>query len=253
MPNAWDPWCGNLQDRARWHGHGVLRGETEKKPDGSTVSTIKDTKTDGSVTETKEITAGDNSAVLTATVKTDASGNKSGNAIIRTGVSNTQNTINISEDMLRNVAEYDVLNRVVVEITDTTVNSAIMNDNQKTVVNVNIPSVEGVEIEKVVLTKDSIQTAKDTGKGLTINIINASKDNTGNYNVTIPVKQLAKIDASVEEINVTVSADPVTDVVDTAKKNAITKIVDQNNGKKKKTCVISLAENKNVTTMIFIA
>jgi hypothetical protein len=106
--------------------------------------------------------------------------------------------------------------------------------------------VEGVEVEKVVLTKESIAVAKETGKGLKVNVITSDTDSSDNYTVTIPAKQLAKIDSSVEEINVTIRAEQVKNVADTEKKDSITKLVNKTKGKEEKTCVVSVASNDNV-------
>ncbi len=220
---------------------------TETKSDGTTIETVTETKTDGSTISTKEIKTEDESASLVTVVETASDGKVTINSVIRTGVSDTSDTVTIAEELLKDVASDERLDSIVVEITDTTVNSATK-ESKKTVVNVNIPSVEGVAVEKVVLTKDSIEAAKNIGKGLVVNIINgcAKEGTINNYKVTIPAKQLAKIDSAIQEINVEIVAEPVTNVSDASKKNAITKIVNKNKGKGKKTCVVSLATNKEV-------
>lgn len=164
-------------------------------------------------------------------------------SVIRTGSADETGTINISEALLKDAAKNNENGSVVIEITDTTINSVAAN-GKRTTVTVNIPSIEGVEIGKVVLTKESIQAVKSAKKELAVNVVNHGSGD--NYIVTIPVKQIAKIDPSVEEVNINVVAEPVADVADNSKKAAITKIISQNSGKEEKTHVVSLASNENV-------
>ena len=148
---------------------------------------------------------------------------------------------------MKAVAEDSRINSVVVEITDTTVNSSEKR-NKNTVVNVEIPEVEGVNVEKVVLTRDSITAAKDSGKGRKVNVTNgATGSRAEGYVVTIPAKQLAKISENVEEINITIAVEKVADVANTSKKDNITDLVTKSKGKKAKTCVVEVAENAEVT------
>jgi len=218
---------------------------TETKPDGTVISTIKDVKTDGSIIETKEIVSADNSATLETIIETNVSGNSTINSVIKTGVSDSSDTVSISESLLNEVAADDRIRSVVIAITDVTVKSATAAERKQTVVTVEIPVIEGVSVEKVVLTKDSIDTAKETGKSLRVNVVNTTKDSVvDTYSVVIPAKQLAKIDSSVEEINVTINAERVTNVVKNSVKNAVTKVLNKNKGKEDKTCVVSVASNE---------
>ncbi len=221
---------------------------TETKLDGTVIVVIKDKNTDGSSTETKEITTGDNNVTLKTIVETNASGSRNVNAIIYTGISNTDNTVEIQEELLNNIAEESELKTVIIEITDTTVKTAVAS-NKNVTININIPSVEGVGIEKIILNKDSIYTAKEIGKGLIVKIIDSdTKEIANNYKVKIPAKQLEKIDSSVEEINIMIKTENAVNITNNTIKNAVDKILMKNRGKKKKTCVISLASNENINT-----
>lgn len=194
------------------------------------------------MTEVREVKEKDDSTVLTVTAETDAEGKTAANAVIRTGNTKETGMVEIGAGLMEDVAVSGKLSSVIIEITDMTVNSAVSNSKQTTV-NVSIPSVEGVEVEKVVLTKESIAAAQKANRNLTVNVITGDTVSKDSYTVTIPAKQLAKISSDVEEINVTVSAENVVNVADNAKKNTITNIVTKNEGKKKKTCVVSVAES----------
>lgn len=185
-------------------------------------------------------------------VQTAANGKINASSVIRTGITDSSNVVDIQKNLLETAAKDSRIDKVVIEITDTTVNSATPANNTM-VVNVNIPSVQGIEVEKVVLTEDSIAAAKETGKALTVNIVNSITGTGDTYTITIPVKQLAKIKTNVTEIDVTITSERVTKVADTSKKNNITKVVNNSNGKKAKTCVISIAENAKVTAGMKIA
>lgn len=221
---------------------------TETKPDGAKVETVTETKLDGSSTETKEITTRDNSVTLKTIVEINASGSRNVNAIIYTGISNIDNTVEIQEELLNDIAEESEIKNVIIEITDTTVKTAVAS-NKNITININIPSVEGVGVEKIVFNKDSIYTAKEIGKGLIVKIIDSdTQEIENNYKVKIPAKQLEKIDSSVEEINIMIKTENAANITNNTIKNAVDKILMKNKGKKKKTCVISLASNENINT-----
>ena len=226
-------------------GSTVKETVTETQTDGTVSSAVTETKADGSRTEKKEVrTADDTTLIVEAETKPD--GTYTANSVIRTGASGKSGAVEIAESLLRAAAEDDRIDSVVVEITETTVNSS-EKKNKNTVVNVEIPSVEGVSIEKVVLTKDSIAAAKDSGKGLKVNVTNGTTGSRADgYVVTIPAKQLAKISDRVEELNITVAVEKVANVADTSKKDDITKLVTKSKGKKAKTCVVEVAENADV-------
>lgn len=227
---------------------------TETQTNGTVTTTVTEKKKDGAVTETKEVKSADNSATLVTKVQTATDGKIDVSSVIRTGITDSSNAVDIQKNLLETAAADSRIDKVVIEITDTTVNSATSANNTM-VVNVKIPSVQNIEVEKVVLTRDSIAAAKETGKALTVNIMNGSTGSGAEdtYTVTIPVKQLAKIKTNITEINVTITSERVTKVADTSKKNGITKIVNNNKGNKAKTCVISIAENAKVTAGMKIA
>lgn len=221
---------------------------TETKLDGVKIETITETKLDGSSTETKEITTRDNSVTLKTIVEINASGSRNVNAIIYTGISNIDNTVEIQEELLNDIAEESEIKNVIIEITDTTVKTAVAS-NKNITININIPSVEGVGVEKIVFNKDSIYTAKEIGKGLIVKIIDSdTQEIENNYKVKIPAKQLEKIDSSVEEINIMIKTENAANITNNTMKNAVDKILMKNKGKKRKTCVISLASNENINT-----
>lgn len=219
---------------------------TEKQPDGTIKKNTKKSRPDGTVKESSTEKRPDGTEMRT-TAETDAAGKTTVSSVIRTGVSDKDGIVEIASDLLMDAAEKGN-RKVVVEVTELTVQSGAA-DKKNTVAAVSIPYAENVEIEKVVLTKGSILAAKETGRTLVVKVNVNDKDNvsTDAYSVTIPAKQLAKIDSYVKEINVKVSAEPVRKVADISKKNAVAKIVKENNGNQKKTCVVNIAANKNVS------
>ncbi len=214
---------------------------TETQTDGTVSSTVTETKPDGSKTEKKEVKTSDDTTLLVE-AETKADGTSTAKSVIKTGTTGQSGTVEIAESLLQAVAEDDRMDRVAVQITDTTVNSAVTG-SKNTVVSVNIPSVEGVDVD-VVLNKDSITAAKSSGKGLKVNVANGG---TEGYVVTIPAKQLAKISGNVEELNITIAVEKAADVSDASKKDTITNLVTKSKGKTAKTCVVGIAENANVT------
>ncbi len=214
---------------------------TETQTDGTVSSTVTETKPDGSKTEKKEVKMADDTTLLVE-AETKADGTSTAKSVIKTGTTGQSGTVEIAESLLQAVAEDDRMDRVAVQITDTTVNSAVTG-SKNTVVSVNIPSVEGVDVD-VVLNKDSITAAKSSGKGLKVNVANGG---TEGYVVTIPAKQLAKISGNVEELNITIAVEKAADVSDASKKDTITNLVTKSKGKTAKTCVVGIAENTNVT------
>lgn len=215
---------------------------TETRKDGTVISKVTETKTDGSIEETKEITVADESAVFLSTVTKDAKNQVNANAVIKTGKT-SKDTIRIPELFLKEVAEDTRIGNVVVEVTEVTINS-VPSSNKKTEVMVSIPAVDGAEIEKVVLTKDSIKAAKKIGKGLTVTIISNDMILAGDYTVSIPAKQLNKL-SDTKEVNVTIDTNTVKSIEDSVQKNIITKAVTSSKAKKKKVCVVSIAANEN--------
>ena len=215
---------------------------TETRKDGTVISKVTQTKTDGSIEETKEITVADESAVFLSTVTKDAKNQVNANAVIKTGKT-LKDTVTIPKLFLKEVAEDTRIGNVVVEVTEVTINSVPLS-NKKTEVTVSIPAVDGAEIEKVVLIKDSIKAVKKIGKELTVTIISNDMILAGNYTVSIPVKQLNKL-SDAKEVNITIDTNTVKNIEDSVQRNDITKAVTSSQAKKKKICVISVAVNEN--------
>ena len=55
------------------------------------------------------------------------------NAIIYTGISNIDNTVEIQEELLNDIAEESEIKNVIIEITDTTVKTAVASNKNITI------------------------------------------------------------------------------------------------------------------------
>lgn len=217
----------------------VVKTITEEKPTGSTIKTVVEQKTDGSCVEKKEVTVKDKSASLNTVVEIAADGKVSANAVIRTGIVPSNGKVEISTELLEPIADDENLTNFTIEITSATIDSADVS-GKNTKVTITIPKMDSASanVDNIVLSKDSVQSAKSTGKGLTVTI---SSGEDYNYNVTIPVKQLVKISNSIENFDLTVNTSKVSDV---SKKKLVTAIT-KGKANKNKTCVVSLAANNN--------
>lgn len=226
--------------------------ETSKitETDGTIKETVKETKPDGSSTETKELKAADNSASLITTTTTAADGTSSTSTTLSTGNA-SKNGVEIPEALLKNAAANEKTSDITLEITKTTLTSS--QEDGKISVQVSIPSVDDVTVTDIVLAEDSIAAAKASGKALSITIANGCAENGAeNYSITIPAKQLKKI-AETTKLNIGVTAQAADDTKDSSKKNDITKIISKNKADTKKTCVVSITENENVTAGIKVS
>jgi len=231
----------------------IVETTTQTTENGNNVTTITETKTDGSITETKKVITDNNDAVLTITKETTQQGTNT-NAVISTG---KQGNITIPEKLLNAISEDKNINGYVVEITPPTI-AAAQKRIKNTIVTVNLSSTDNVRAEDIVLTQDSIQTAKETGKGLKIIVTTKNDDTTStiessepginnNYTVTIPAKQLSKINNSVETVSITISVNSQKDKVNHFDTSTELKTALTNSGSKaNKTCVISTAKNKTL-------
>lgn len=210
----------------------VKKTVVETKTDGSKKETITETKIDGSVTETKKITTADKSATLQTVTQTNAAGNANTNAVIRTGVAK-EGTIAITKDLFEEAVQSGNMESLVIEISGQTITSTTPK-KVNTVITVTVPEAEKASIDKLVLTKDGMAAAKASQKGLKVSLNNTT--------VTIPVKQLAKADASLEEFDISVEVEKASEA--TVQKQAIVSVLTKSKGSKEKACIISFAENK---------
>lgn len=126
---------------------------------------------------------------------------------------------------------------IQVEIQEKAIESAVEGKKNITIT-VDVSSGENAEIEKVVLKKDSIDAAKNTGKGLVIKIVRGSDGSSENYQVTIPVKQLKKITG---DCDIAVHMEKASEMADSDLKDSISKTLAKSKTEEDKICVVSTA------------
>ena len=100
-----------------------------------------------------------------------------------------------------------------------------------------VPDVEGVSVRKVIVTKESIVSAKESSKKLVVKIQN--EDPSKSYTVTIPQDQLKKMD---QEINVSVKTDKVSGMGSSNRKK-VNKILSSNKVGEDNSYTVAIASN----------
>ena len=223
----------------------IVETTTQTATNGNSVITVTETKPDGSTAETKTITAEDSDTVLTITKENNQQGTNT-SAVISTG---EQGNVIVPAKLLETVAEDESVKGYVIEISSPTI-TAGQKLIKNTVVTINLPSTDGISAEDIILTQDSIQTAKETGKGLKIVVTTENgSTNAGNsnYTVTIPSKQLSKIDNSIDTVSIAMSINTQNDKINNPGTSAGLKTALTNSrSKAEKTCVISTAKNETL-------
>ncbi len=185
----------------------VVETKVETAENGNVITTVTETKPNGDITETKTVSASNDDTVLTI-VKQTKNGQKKANAVISAGA---KGTVVITENLLDTLSKDKDVSKYTLEIASDTVNAA-PKKTKNTIITVDVPFVDNANMDKIVCTKDGLQTAKATGKGLKI-IVNMTKadgstdsstidteTSRSSYVATIPAKQLQKIDNSVETL-----------------------------------------------------
>lgn len=194
------------------------------------------------------MTTEDDDTILTITKETNQQGTEK-KAVISTG---TQGTVIISDHLLEALIGEEAIEEYRIEITAPTIEAA-QKLRKNTVVTIAIPAASDLSADDIFLTQDSIQAAKEIGKGLKIIIITEKSshntevvetENSKNYTVTIPAKQLSKIDSSIQTISIVMSIENQQDkTTNPDTKNGLKTALADSGSTIKKTCVISTAEN----------
>ncbi len=106
----------------------------------------------------------------------------------------------------------------------------------KILVKIEVPSVDGVGIGKVEVTKESIDVARESGKKLVVKVQGETPQDS--YTVTIPQSELKKMDSN---INVLVKTGKVSGMGSSSKK--INKILSSNKAGEDNSYTMSIASN----------
>ncbi len=209
------------------------------------IQNIKETVTenvDGLVKTTEKLSSSLVNAVMITnkTSKMDGAIVES-DSVIYTGISDINSNysakVKIPESFMLNAKKADV-DIVDIYIEKPTVDAVKTNQGRKMVVKIAVPSVEGVSVGKVVITKESISGASGGARKLVVKVENAKPSES--YTVTIPQSELAKMSG---DIDITVNTKKVYDASGSIKKN-VEKILAANNVIIDNSYIVSIAGNK---------
>jgi len=211
-------------------------------PEGT--QTVKETvkeNLDGIIKTTEKLSSSTVNAIIiiNTTSKTDGSIINS-DAAIHTGTSDIYSKdsakIQIPESFMLD-AKKAAVSKISLYVEKPSVDEVKAKGEDKLVINIAVPDVEGVSIGKAVITKESIDTAKTSERKLVVKI--ESKRLSDSYTVTIPKSELAKMNS---DIDITIKNCPV---LDTEKdiRQSIIKILSANNIGTDNAYVVSIADN----------
>lgn len=211
-------------------------------PDG--VENIKETVTekfDGLTVKTETFTNSETASVLVTTVKSDADGKVvDANAVVYTGLSDRNSNYSsktaIPESYMQNVKAAGI-NNIDIYVEKPTVDAVKNNLGRKMVIKISIPKVEGVSVKNVIVTKESIDSAKEGIRKLVVKIESDTPSDC--YTITIPQSELKKMDS---KINVAVKTGNVSSM-DSSNSKKVNKILTSNKLDKDNSYVVTIASN----------
>ncbi len=211
-------------------------------PDG--VENIKETVTekfDGLTVKTETFTNSETASVLVTTVKSDADGKVvDANAVVYTGLSDRNSNYSsktaIPESYMQNVKAAGI-NNIDIYVEKPTVDAVKNNLGRKMVIKISIPKTEGVSVKNVIVTKESIDSAKEGIRKLVVKIESDTPSDC--YTITIPQSELKKMDS---KINVAVKTGKVSSM-DSSNSKKVNKILTSNKLDKDNSYVVTIASN----------
>ena len=211
-------------------------------PDG--VENTKETVTekfDGLTVKTETFTNSETASVLVTTVKSDAAGKViDASAVVYTGLSDRNSNYSsktaIPESYMQNVKEAGIDN-IDIYVEKPTVDAVKNNLGRKMVIKISVPNVEGVSVKNVIVTKESIDSAKEGIRKLVVKI--ESDKPSDCYTITIPQSELKKMDS---KINVAVKTGKVSSM-DSSNSKKVNKILTSNKLGKDNSYVVTIASN----------
>lgn len=211
-------------------------------PDG--VENTKETVTenfDGLTVKTETFTNSETASVLVTTVKSDAAGKViDASAVVYTGLSDRDSKYSsktaIPESYMQNVKEAGI-NNIDIYVEKPTVDAVKNNLGRKMVIKISVPDVEGVSVKNVIVTKESIDSAKEGIRKLVVKI--ESDKPSDCYTITIPQSELKKMDS---KINVAVKTGKVSSM-DSSNSKKVDKILTSNKLGKDNSYVVTIASN----------
>lgn len=223
-------------------GNKTIVIEKVTTPDG--VENTKETVTenfDGLTVKTETFTNSETASVLVTTVKSDASGKVvDASAVVYTGLSDRNSNYSsktaIPEHYMKNVKAAGIDN-IDIYVEKPTVDAVKNNLGRKMVIKISVPDVEGVSVKNVIVTKESIDSAKEGVRKLVVKI--ESDVPSDCYTITIPQSELKKMDS---KINVAVKTGKVSSM-DNSNSKKVEKILTSNKLGKNNSYVVNIASN----------
>ena len=217
---------------------------TEKviMPDGS--ESVKETVTEdtGALTNvTETLTDSSTDSILVTEVTSDSDGNViDASAVISTGGSDIDSQYSVKtiipKSYFENVRDAG-LDSVDIYVEKPTVDNVKEKIGPKMLIKIAVPDVDGVSVRKVIVTKDSIESAKESSKKLVVKIQN--EDPSKSYTVTIPQGQLKKMG---QEIDVSVKTGKVSGMGSSNRKK-VNKILSSNKVGEDNSYTVAIASN----------
>ena len=223
-------------------GNKIIVTEKVIMPDGS--ESVKETVTEDTgdlVNVTETLTDSSTNSVLVTEVTSDSDGNViDASAVVYTGGSDTDSQYSVKtvipKDYFENVKDAG-LDSVDIYVEKPTVDNVKEKSGPKMLIKIAVPDVDGVSVRRVMVTKDSIESAKGSSKKLVVKIQNENPSKS--YTVTIPQDQLKKMD---QEINVSVKTDKVSGM-GSSNRNKVNKILSSNKVGKDNSYTVAIASN----------
>ena len=237
-----DEETGAVTETTKVDGNKTTVIEKVTTPDG--VENTKETVTekfDGFTVKTETFTNSETASVLVTTVKSDAAGKViDASAVVYTGLSDRNSNYSsktaIPESYMQNVKEAGIDN-IDIYVEKPTVDAVKNNLGRKMVIKISVPNVEGVSVKNVIVTKESIDSAKEGIRKLVVKI--ESDKPSDCYTITIPQSELKKMDS---KINVAVKTGKVSSM-DSSNSKKVNKILTANKLGKDNSYVVTIASN----------
>lgn len=220
---------------------GAVTEITTKTEENATTVTEKTVKPDGTQNIKETLKNNDANTVLVTNIASSADGTiVSADAVIYTGIQGAADVsparITIPASYLEAVKSSNI-NNVALCIEKPSVDAVKGNNERKMVIKAEIPYMEGVSVDNIIITQDSITSAMESDRKLVVKLVNSNPQES--YTLTIPQSELKKMGNG---INVTVKPKKISDMGSSQKKN-IKNILSSNGVKTENSYTVSIDTN----------
>lgn len=220
---------------------GAVTEITTKTEENATTVTEKTVMPDGTQDIKETLNSNDTNAVLVTNIVSSSDGTViSADAVIYTEVPVLDNIsaakIKVPASYLEAVKNNNISN-VAICVEKSSVDAVKGNNERKMVIKAEVPYVEGVSVDNIILTQDSITSAMESDRKLVVKIVNNNPQES--YTLTIPQSELKKMGNG---IDVTVKTKKIFDMDSSQKKN-VENILSANDVKTENSYIVSLDTN----------